>query len=119
MAGELSVRIVVGLQEPGEKPVNIDTFTKYITLTGTEYVDGVHVLSTSKETIDKGSIGTIGWVYMENLDASITISAGDDADSPSIQMLAGEFFLGRWNATDVSVKATSGTPRLRVFMTEL
>ena len=119
MANEIAVRAVIRLKESGEKPVEIDTFTKYIDMTGTEYVDGIHTLSNTKENIDKGSIGTIGWIFMENLDSSITINAGDDADSPSIQMLAGEFFLGHWNATELSVIAASGTPRLRVFMAEL
>lgn len=112
MANEIAVRMMLRLKESGEPGVDIDTLTQYFDMTGTEYVYGIFSIGTSAENIAKGDVGTWGWVYMKNLDSTNYVDGGDDADNPSIQMKAGEPFLGRWNATNVSLKANTAACRV-------
>ena len=115
MANEIAVRMILRLAESGEDPHEVDTFTKYFDMTGTEYLDTIISVGTAAETVPKGDIGTWGFVYMKNLDSTNFVEGGDDADSPSMKMLAGEPFLGRWNATNISLKADTATCRVRVL----
>ena len=115
MANEIAVRMFLRLVESGEDPHEVDTFTKYFDMTGTEYLDTIISVGTSAETVPKGDIGTWGWLYMRNLDSTNFVEGGDDADNPSIAMEAGEPFLGRWKATNISLKADSAACRMRIL----
>lgn len=113
MANEIAVQMLLRMKISGEDPVEIDTLTQYFDMTGTEYVSGIFSIGTSAETIGKGDVGTWGWVYMKNLDSTNFVEGGDDADNPSIAMEAGEPFLGRWKATNVSLKADTAACRVQ------
>ena len=123
MANELKVRLMLGLQEPGERPVDIDTFTRYISLSGTEYVDGVFSIGTSAEDINLGDVGTPGWVYIENYDSTNYIEGGYDTtrldlNEAVVKVKAGEPSLTRWGAATVTLRADTAACRVRVLVTE-
>lgn len=109
MANELGIRVVMDFVKSGSPEVNIDTFTKYFDVTGETAVQGNLSVGTSKENIPKPTdMGTIGYVFLWNRDSTNFVEFGDDADAPSLKLLAGEFGLFRWGATDVSAKADTG-----------
>ena len=119
MSSEIAARAFLRMVVSGEDPIEIDSLTRYFDMTGTEHETGViSVGFAAKESVAKGDVGTIGWVYLKNLDSTNFIAAGDDADSPSIKMKAGEFFLGRWNATNISVIADTAACRMQYVMIE-
>lgn len=119
MANEVAAQALLRMKISGEDPQEIDTLTQYFDMTGTEFESGIiSVGYAAKENVAKGDVGTIGWVYLKNLDSTNFIAAGDDADNPSIKMKAGEFFLGRWNATNISVIADTAACRMQFLMLE-
>ncbi len=116
MANELSLKVELHYYTAGNPPIDIETNTKYITVTGRETNDNVYSISkVAKETIAAGDISTYGYVYIENLSKVDFVEYGDDADAPTGKLLAGEFALLRWGATDISMLAdTTGSAEVRV-----
>ena len=77
----------------------------------------------SEEVVEKGDVGTIGWCYFENLDATNFVEIGkvnvsSDGDAMSAKLLAGEFMLAPMNATNVYAKADTAAVRLRYLILE-
>ena len=121
MANELERgRIYLRFLKSGES-VDFEEFTRFLDVSGTEYIDNVQSVGITKENLSKGDITTIGYVVMKNLDATNYCSFGDDADSPSIEAKAGEV-IGplRWarGVSEVSAKADTGACRIRYLMIE-
>ena len=106
MANELGIRVVMDFVKSGSSEVHIDTFTKYFDVTGEIAVQSSLSVGITKENISKPTdMGTIGYVFLWNRDSTNFVEFGDDADGPSIKLLAGEFGMFRWGATNVSAKA--------------
>jgi len=76
-----------------------------ITMTGTYMSVGVELATTSDGTIPLGAIGTIGWIYIKNLDGTNYISIGGDGSTYPLVILPGEFLVARWNAAAIHCKA--------------
>ena len=45
-----------------------------VAMTGNRIADVYQIISNSEETLLKGDVGTMGYVYLENLDNAITIT---------------------------------------------
>ena len=119
MANELSLKVELHYYTAGNPPVDVKTNTKYITVTGRETNDNVYSIGfAAKENIAAGDIGTFGYVYIENLDGTNFVEFGDDADAPTGKLLAGEFALLRWGATNLSILADTAAVRVRVVAIE-
>lgn len=64
-----------------------------ITQSGTDYVLQTQNIGTSAELIDKGDIGTVGYMYVRNLDATNYVELALDSGATQIfaKLLPGEF----------------------------
>lgn len=89
-----------------------------ITVTGAAMQAGVISVGTSDETVAKGDVGTIGVVYVHNMDATNYISVGSDGTNYPLKIKAGEVQVFRWNATDIHVKANTAACRLEFILVE-
>lgn len=105
-SNELKFNFSVEYRKGSGQPIRIRR-TQTITVTGNN-VRGpsVQAIGISAEVLQKpADMGTIGWVYLHNLDTTNFVAFGDDADGPSLKLKAGEADFVRWGATDVSAKA--------------
>jgi len=110
MANELKIRLSYEYKKGSGKVHKVNSFQS-ITVTGNN-VRGLEVqaVGTSKENLNKPSdMGTIGWVFLHNLDPTNFVEFGDDADGPSLKLKAGEEEFLRWGASNVSAKADTAS----------
>lgn len=89
-----------------------------VTVTGIHSMHDQVVLTTGDLTLSKGNIGTIGYVYLRNLDATNSILIGPDGANFHIILRAGEYGLLRWNSTNIHAKSGLGTPTLEYMLIE-
>jgi hypothetical protein len=89
-----------------------------ITVTGKQVSHGSIGLSTSDTTLNKGNIGTLGYVYFKNLDAVNNVTIGSDGTLFNLTLKPGEFGVIRWNAAAIHAKSAAGTPLLEYWMVE-
>ena len=75
--------------------------------TGNAVVDDVQSIGTSDETLDKGDIGTIGFLYAKNLDALHYIDIGADGSTYPIRLQPGVDCRTPWNSSAVHAKANT------------
>src|ERR1043166_6864209 len=68
---------------------------------------GVQNIPTTDATLDLNAIGTIGYVYVRNLDATNYIIIGSDGSAYPLKLKAGEWAVFRWNAAAIHVKANT------------
>lgn len=75
-------------------------------------------VATSDVTLSIGSIGTVGYVYLHNLDATNFITFGSDGTNYPLKLKPGEFALMRWNAAAVHAKSDTAACLLEYVVVE-
>ena len=101
-------------------PVEIPLEKRFADMTGDIYNKGQQSIGLTAEVIAKpADMSTIGFVYVKNIDATNFIEIGNDADNPSIKLLAGQSFSGPWGATNVSCKADTAACLIDFLIIEL
>lgn len=78
-----------------------------VTVSGNVTQYGVQTIGTSDETIPLGDIGTIGYVYLKNLDVTNFTTAGTDGSNYQIKLKAGETALFRLNGAALHMKSNT------------
>lgn len=106
MSAELQIQLSAKFNKGGSKLEAIFD-SAYFDVSGASGIKNVIAVGTSDETLALGDVGTNGWLYMKNLDATNFITAGADGTLYNIKMKAGEPFLGRWNGAAIHVKANT------------
>lgn len=106
MSAELLLQASIAFAKAGAR---IDTTFAgaYFDVAGTAGIQNVAAIGTSDEVLPLGDISTIGWVYLKNLDATNYVTVGSDGILYPLKLKPGEFFLGRWNAAAIHVKANT------------
>ena len=79
------------------------------TMLGIQMSNGTNTATTGDTTVPLGAVGTIGWVFLHNLDATNFITAGSDGAVYPIKLLPGEALLTRFNGAAVHVKADTAS----------
>lgn len=87
-------------------------------MVGSHFVKAVQTIGTSDETLDIGEIGTIGFVYLRNLDATNYIEIGSDGTNYPLKLLKGNVALFRWNAAAIHAKANTASCLLEYAVLE-
>ena len=90
-----------------------------ITVTGQASIHGQVALTTGDLNLNKGLIGTIGWIYIKNLDVTNNAQIGSDGILYPILLAPGGWILTQWNAVAVHAKATASTPNIEYLFVEL
>ncbi len=121
MADEILWGHYLYVKKGDRQPIEIALVKRYADMAGDIYRAGQQEIGFSaKEDIDKPTaMGTIGFVYIRNLDSTNFVEIGDDADNPSIKLLAGQAFMGPWGATNVSCKADAAVVIVEFVIIEL
>lgn len=89
-----------------------------VTVSGNISQYGVQTIGTSDETIPLGDVGTIGYVYIHNLDATNFVIFGSDGSVYPNKAKATEPALVRWNGAAVHIKANSGACKVEYAIIE-
>ena len=100
----------------GNKPYSPSASVS-ITPSGKYVVESSITVPTSDTTLSKGSIGTVGLTFVQNLDDTNYIQVGDGTNW-LIRLLPGEVFLGRWDTGTPHVKAHTSACDIYYFMVE-
>ena len=89
-----------------------------VNVSGTDYVRGVQAVGTSDETISLVDVGTPGWCYLKNLDATNYVEAGSDGTNYFVKMKAGESAFFRVASAAVHVKANTASCNVEYMIIE-
>ena len=107
MANELTLRASLGFSKGNAKVRRTDGIS--VTVTGETFTHEVQSIGTSEEDIVYcADIGTPGYVFIKNLDATNYVELGITAGVYTIKLQAGEFALYRHNNAAWKAKATGG-----------
>src|SRR5947207_780380 len=86
---------------------------------GDKYEAGVQSIGTTEESLQKGDVGTIGWLAIRNMDATNYVEFGSTTGVYSITLLPGEAVCTRWNHTGVFSKANTAAVEVEYLAIEL
>lgn len=116
MANEISAAATLRLTN------GLTTDSKSVTFNadqaGNAYQAGVQTVGTSEETIVKGDVGTIGFVWLRNTDATNYVEFGSTTGVYDTKLKAGEASIMRWNGTNVLAKANTSSVEVEYLIVE-
>lgn len=118
MANELSANVSLTLNKNSAVTTAYPSGSNQFTVTGNAAIKQTVSVGTSEETLSKGDIGTIGWVYLKNLDATNYVEFAGTTTDYVLKLKAGEFALVRWNKTNVLAKANTAACLVEYMLVE-
>ena len=117
MANELSVSVRISFSKSNSKISRASTAS--IDVTGSEFTHQVQVVGTTEEEIAQGAdVGTPGYVWAKNLDATNYVEIGSTTGVYDIKLKAGEIALWRHNSATLYGKANTSAVRLEYIIIE-
>ena len=117
MANELAIRVQLSFSKGGAK--TSCNFAKSITVTGDAFTNEVQAVGTTEEELTQGAdLGTLGWVFLINLDATNYVQVGKSTGVYTIKMKAGEPAFYRHDGTTVYAKADTATCNVQKIFIE-
>ena len=118
MANELRIEAQLEYSKSGVKEIKHDS--TYIDVSGESYNKTIQVIGTSNEQISVASdIGTYGYMFFKNLDASNYIEIADEDDTNYFcKLKAGEFAMFRAADSDYWARANTASCNLEVVVIE-
>jgi hypothetical protein len=86
---------------------------------GDKYGAGVQIVGTTEEQLNKGDIGTIGYLAFRNLDATNYVELGKATGAYTIKVLPGKGGVVPWGAGAVYMLANTAPVELEYLAIEL
>ena len=118
MANELKLLVSLRFSKGGAK-VNISD-NDSITVTGDAFEDAVQEVGTTEEALAQGAdVGTPGYLFVKNLDATNYVEIGSTTGVYDIKLLAGEFAIYRHNSATIYAKANTAACLVHYCLIEL
>jgi hypothetical protein len=87
--------------------------------TGDKYQAGVQAVGTSEESLDKGDVGTIGYVAVRNMDETNYVQFGVTTGVYTVKLLPGKGCVMPWNGANTYIKANTAPCNVEYLITEL
>lgn len=87
-------------------------------ITGKETMGGTGTATTGDATLDKGAIGTIGFLWLKNTGSTNAIRLGSDGSSYPIECQPGMQIFTGWNGASVHQKSAAGTSDFKYLLIE-
>ena len=118
MANELVIGITISFSKGGA--TYRDGVTDSVTITGDTYTAGVQSVATSNTEIVQGaSLGTPGFVFIQNLDATNYVEFGTTNDAVyTVKCKAGEFAVFRCTGATLYGKANTSACNVKYVIFE-
>lgn len=108
MANELSINQSLTFAK-GNYRLSITPGNLQFTVTGTLFEHNTVTVTTSDGALNKGSIGTIGYCYVRNLDATNYVDVGVDGTNYVVRLKPGENALFPVHGSAVHAKANTAS----------
>ena len=118
MANELRIEAQLEYSKSGVKDSKRDS--AYVDVSGESYNKTIQVIGTSNEQISVASdIGTYGYMFFKNLDATNYVEIADEDDTNYFcKLKAGEFAMFRAADSDYWARANTSSCNLEVLVIE-
>ena len=119
MAGELNISISLTFSKSGST-IN-KSYTDSIDVAGNSFQHSVQTLASGEETLTiHGDIGTVGYVFIKNLDATNFVSVGRTTGVYTAKLLAGEANIFRLlSGTSIYVLPDTGSVDVEYIVIEV
>jgi len=119
MADEINVTGLLSFEKSPAAKISVGVSAAKFTVTGTKYVHGLQNVGTAAEAIGLGDIGTPGYFFIKNLDATnyLEILSATDG-SVLLKIKAGEFAIGRFGAAAPAAKANTAAVNIEYLIVE-
>lgn len=88
------------------------------TQAGSKYESGVQVIGTSEEQLSKNDVGTVGYLGINNLDATNYVELGATTGVYTAKLAAGCGALIPWDGSTVYAKANTSSVNVEYLMIE-
>jgi hypothetical protein len=88
------------------------------TQSGSKYEQGVQIIGTSEESLSKNDVGTIGYIGINNLDATNYVELGATTGVYTCKIKAGCGALIPWDGSTTFIKANTSNVNVEYFMIE-
>ena len=117
MANEISINATLRYSK---SPTSASLTTSFLAdQTGDKYQAGVQIVGTVEEQLDKGDVGTIGYIAFRNLDVTNFVQMGRAAGAYSMDVKAGKGGVIPWgSATSPFVKANTAACEFEYLIIE-
>jgi len=117
MSNEISINQTLRYSKSGVSATHSSSYQA--DQTGDKYQAGVQIVGTTEESLDKGDIGTIGYISFKNLDTTNFFQMGITTGVYSIKCLAGKGGMIPWNSSTAPlVKANTANVEVDYLMIE-
>jgi hypothetical protein len=118
MANELEMTVTLKYTPTATNQVAIepDKFTKTVSMSGGDHLSGTQNVGTSWEVLTLGEIGTRGFCFVKNLDATnyVELNSDDAPTNATIRLEAGEFTLFRAGQVNTNLRGRANTAAVNV-----
>lgn len=120
MANELTVTGTLSYAKGNIATVSMTKNGKQFNVTGSNYERGTQSMGTSSPVaISLGSIGTVGWFFLQNNDATNYVDIYDSTGGNAfLRLFPGEFAVGRFAATAPAAKANTASVVIEYMLVE-
>lgn len=85
---------------------------------GDKYQAGVQSVGTTEEELDKGDVGTIGYLAIRNMDQSNFVQLGAATGAYSFEVPAGKGAVLPWKSANVFIKADTAAVEVEYLIIE-
>ena len=116
MASELSIStLTIAFTKANVGSVEVAPIALSVTVSGNQFMDNVQAVGTSEEAILLGDVGTGGYWFVQNMDATnfVELRSGTGA-TDFIKLLAGEWAIFRTSADAAAPFAIADTASCNV-----
>lgn len=96
--------------------VNIGSHSKSIAPAAIPAKTDIVSVGTSDETLAKGDVATIGYIWLKNLGPTNYVEFGSDGTLYPLKLKVNEFALLRWNAAALHAKANTAACNVQYAM---
>jgi hypothetical protein len=117
MSDELRIGIVMSFEKGGAKVKRAEHIE--VDITGDAFTHEVQGIGTSEEELAQGAdLGTPGYVFIKNLDATNYVEVGSTTGVYDIKLKAGEIAVYRHNSATLYAKANTAACNVEYWVIE-
>jgi len=117
MAKEISIGVTISFRKGGAQVSRSESIT--VDVTGDAFSHEVQAVGITEEELAQGSeVGTPGYMFIKNLDATNYVEIGSTTGVYDIKLKAGEVCLYRHNSATVYAKANTAICNVEYLLME-
>ena len=118
MANEIAISVSISFSKGGATVSRLEAIQ--VTVTGDAFSHEVQEVGTAEEELAQGAdLGTPGYMFIKNLDATNYVEVGSTTGVYDIKLKAGEIALYRHNSATVYAKANTAACLCEYLLIEL